>query len=209
MFKLFSIVEEIDSPINGRIQVVKDLQGARIIAGGVSQSGWLVKSVWKKALKKILNSKLQITNVLILGLGGGSAAELVSEYWPEAKITGVDIDSKIVILGKKYLQLGNIPNLDIKITDADVWVKSKNGKFDLVLIDLFNGAKIPAKFYTDRFIKSVKKMLSLGGVAAFNHLYTFSEKEMALKLQRKLRENFITITSVLPEANIICLCFNK
>ena len=62
MFKLFSIVEEKESPINGKIQIVRDLQGARIIVGGVSQSGWLVKSIWNKALKKVTSNKRQETS---------------------------------------------------------------------------------------------------------------------------------------------------
>lgn len=213
MFKLFKIVEEIDSPVNGKIQVVKDLQGARIVAGGVSQSGWLVKSVWDKALKKIQSANVKIQNVLILGLGGGSAAELVQKYWPEARITGVDIDPQMVSLGKKYLQLANLGNLEVVIADAGQFLASENRvkteKFGLILVDLFQGNKIPAKFYTDSFIKLTKKMLLTGGVVAFNHLYSYSEKEAALKLQKKLRKNFVTLISVLPEANIVFLCFNK
>ncbi|TSC89009.1 MAG: hypothetical protein G01um10145_718 [Microgenomates group bacterium Gr01-1014_5] len=212
MFKLFSIVEEKESPINGKIQIVRDLQGARIIVGGVSQSGWLVKSIWNKALKKISNLQSPVSNVLILGLGGGSAAELVQKYWPEAKITGVDIDPLMVEMGKKHLQLASV-NINVVIADAWEWVETAKGKkgvkYDLVLVDLFNGSKIPEKFYREKFIRSIQKILAPGGVATFNHLYSFIEKETAHKLQKKLRNIFITVNTVLPEANIIFLCFSK
>ena len=212
MFKLFSIVEEKESPINGKIQIVRDLQGARIIVGGVSQSGWLVKSIWNKAFKKVTSNKKQVTRVLILGLGGGSAAELVQKYWPGTKITGVDIDPLMVEMGKKHLQLASIENIEVVIGDAWEYVETVEGKgikYDLVLVDLFNGSKIPEKFYREKFIRSIQKILAPGGVAAFNHLYSFIEKETAHKLQKKLRNIFITVSTVLPEANIIFLCFNK
>lgn len=212
MFKLFSIVEEKESPVSGKIQIVRDLQGARIIVGGVSQSGWLVKSIWNRALKRIKNQELEIKKVLILGLGGGSAAELVQKYWPDAKTTGVDIDPLMVEMGKKHLQLARL-NINVVIADAWEWVetaKSKKGaKYDLVLVDLFKGSKIPEKFYREKFIRALQKILAPGGVAAFNHLYSFIEKETALKLQKKLRNIFITVNTVLPEANIIFLCFSK
>lgn len=213
MFKLFSIVEEKESPINGKIQIVRDFQGARIIAGGVSQSGWLVKSVWKAALKRIKSQKKEIKSVLILGLGGGSAAELVVEYWPEAKITGVDLDPLMIDMGKKYLRLGEIENLKVIVADAQKWLDEtrdrKKEKYDLVLVDLFNGSKIPEKFYRDKFVDNVQKLVLPGGVVAFNHLYSFYERENSKKLQKVLRRFFATISTVLPEANIIFLCFNE
>ncbi|HJX45617.1 MAG TPA: hypothetical protein VJ399_00400, partial [Patescibacteria group bacterium] len=82
------ILEERESDNNKKIVVLKTLGlGTYIQVDGLTQSGGVVEGIWKKTLKKILNSKTQINNCLILGLGGGSASRIVEKYWPQAKIT--------------------------------------------------------------------------------------------------------------------------
>lgn len=206
MFKLFSVVEKVESPHNGTIEIVRDLSGTRILVGGISQSGWLLKRVWKTALRKLKKDGFVPQKVLLLGVGGGSVVELIEGFWADAKTTGVEIDPLMIELGKKYLKLGKAPNLEIEIGDAIEWLTHNKAKFDLVLIDLYVGSKIPEKFKSEKFIKLVEHSLSGSGVAAFNHLYSSLEKEDAHKLEGKLRKVFGVITRVQPEANIIYLC---
>ena len=55
------ILEEIDSPINGQLTVVRDLAwGVHIKGGGLTQSGGVAKLVWLASLKEIVNLKLKI-----------------------------------------------------------------------------------------------------------------------------------------------------
>lgn len=209
MFKLFNVIEKIDSEYNGTIQVIRDFSGTRILAGGVSQSGWLVKSVWNSALKKVKQYYPKVDNVLILGLGGGSVAGLAQNYWNEAVITGVDIDPIMVDLGKKYLGLDKVKKLKVEIDDATNWVtKTTKGKdrFDLILVDLYKGANIPKQFKEKEFIKNLIKICKSNGAIAFNHLYSKVEKEKAHGFERVLKELFPTVVRVYPEANVIYIC---
>lgn len=207
MFKLFTVVEKVESPYNGTIEVVRDLSGTRILVSGISQSGWLVKRVWKAALRKLRQDGFAPGKVLLLGVGGGSAVELVEEFWPSAKITGVEIDSLMIELGKKYLKLGKAKNLKVAIGDAAKWLTHNRAKFDLVLVDLYIGGKIPEKVRREKFLELVEYSLSRSGVAAFNHLYSSLEKDVAHKLEGKLHKVFGVVTAVQPEANIIYLCY--
>ncbi|MDO8503365.1 MAG: methyltransferase domain-containing protein [bacterium] len=210
MFKLFSVVEKVESPYNGTIEVVRDLSGTRILVGGISQSGWLLKRVWKTALKKLRKDGFVPAKVLLLGVGGGSVIELIEDFWPDAKITGIEIDPLMINLGKKYLKLGKARNLEIEIHDATDWFsKNKERRFDLVLIDLYVGSRIPEKFKGEKFIKLVEHSLSGSGIAAFNHLYSSLEREDAHNLEGKLRKVFGVITRVQPEANIVYLCYRN
>src|SRR5258708_29832583 len=62
------ILEEVESPINGKLTVVKDLTwGTYIKAGGLTQSGGILTAVWKETLSKVINEKGNISNCLILG----------------------------------------------------------------------------------------------------------------------------------------------
>jgi len=107
------------SKYNGKIVVSKSLGfGTYIQAEGLTQSGGIVETIWKSTLRKIHNSKFVIHNSLILGLGGGTAAKLIRKNWPDAKITGVDIDPAMVELGKKHLRLDEF-GVEIKIGDVE------------------------------------------------------------------------------------------
>src|SRR3990167_8603768 len=93
------IIEKRVSPINGRITVARSLGlGTYIQVEGLTQSGGVVENIWKQTLRKVKSKKEEgitrsaIKRCLILGLGGGTAAKVIRKLWPEAKITGVEID---------------------------------------------------------------------------------------------------------------------
>ncbi len=212
------ILEEVDSPINGRIRVVRSLAfGTYIQVDNLTQSGGVVEEIWRKTLKKIHNSKFIIHNSLILGLGGGTAAKIVRKLWPasrgepDAKITGVEIDPIMIGLGKKYLGLGNI-DVDIKIQDAYEFVTQvsnvKTQKYDLILMDLYVGYGVPEKFTTDFFLRFILKLLSGGGIAVFNRLYFDRKRVEAVKFGNKLKKVFGEVEIFYPEANVMFICKN-
>lgn len=119
-------LEEVNSPINGNIKVVKGLAwGTYIQVEGLTQSGGILKNVWRKPLKKLHNSPITVHRTLILGLGGGTVAGLVREFWGDSvEITGVDLDPIMVSLGKKYLELDKF-NVNIIIDDAYKFLRNK------------------------------------------------------------------------------------
>lgn len=194
-------MEEIDSPINGRIKVVKSLGlGTYIQVDNLTQSGGVVYEVWRTVLKKISHQPLTVNHCLILGLGGGSAAKLVKKFWPEAEITGIDIDTVMVELGKKYLGLSQI---NVVIGDAKKFVTNCKEKYDLVLVDTYLGDKFPKKFESDEFLKSVRRLLFNGGIAVFNRLYFGEKRPEAVKFGKRLEKVFEKVKYVYPEANIM------
>jgi|SRR5579859_2532254 len=202
------ILEETHSKINGDIQVVRDFTwGTYIKVGGLTQSGGILTKVWEETLKKVLKKKPHVHNCLILGLGGGSVAGLVSRYWVGSNITGVDIDEKMVNMGKKYLGLSKI-DINIKIEDASKFVEEEKNKYDLILIDLYCGDKFPEKFENDKFMKSVKNLLTSGGIAVFNRLYGPHDRSNSMKIGRKLEKVFWKVDYVFPQANVELICYN-
>lgn len=199
------ILEVAHSKYNREITVIKNFTwGTHIKVNDYTQSGGIVTKIWKETLKKILVQKPHIKNCLILGLGGGSAAILVAQYWVGSKITGVDIDSKIVNLGKKYLNL-NDSLVNIKIADA---YNFKNGKYDLILIDLYSGNKFPKKFLDEKFLNKVKKMLNKDGIAIFNHVKNSRNKEEVKQLKENLEKIFKKVDDISPQANVELICYN-
>ena len=214
-------LEEVESPVNGKISVMKGLAyGTYIQVEGLTQSGGILKSVWRKPLKKLKNEKTEkLKNCLILGLGGGTVAGLVREFWPSTEIVGVDLDPIMIELGKKYLGLDDY-NVKIFIDDAEKFLNTKyqklqpkagrpldeNTKYDLILVDLYIGREYPIKFESENYIHLVGSLLERGGVAIFNRLYYGEKRSEAVKFGNKLEKIFKKVDVVYPEANIMYLC---
>ena len=205
------VLEEVASPINGKIHVVRSLGlGTYIQADGLTQSGGVVYEIWKSALKKIKNLKNEEPkNCLILGFGGGTAAGLIRRFWPDAKITGVEIDPIMVELGRRYLKLEEA-GVNILIEDAYKFVvqnsKLKTQNYDLILVDLYVGYEVPEKFESDNYVHLVRSLLARGGVAVFNRLYFGEKRKEAEKFGGKLEKVFSKVERVFPEANVMFVC---
>jgi spermidine synthase len=210
LFRGYSVLERVESKINGQIEVREDIFGKRgIFVNKLSQSCHLVEKLWQKPLKKLQNSKTPISNVLVLGLGVGSVAKVIHKFFPKAKIIGVEIDPIMIKLGKKYFNLSTVKNLKIKVKDAiscfhDLNHESKN--FDLVLVDLYVGDRVPKEATKEAFIKNVKKSLSPSGVAIFNRLYYGEKKKEANQFEAQLKKIFSQVEPVQTSASIFFLC---
>lgn len=200
------ILDEKDSPINGRVVVVKSVGlGTYIQVEGLTQSGSVVYDVWNTTLKKVKRQKPEVTDCLILGLGGGSAAKLVRKYWSNSKITGVDIDPVFVEFGKKYMGLDDT-KVDIHLQDATKYIKKDTNKYNLILVDMYVGYKVPLKFTTSSFIRSVKKLLNKEGIVVFNRLYFGERRKLAESFSEELDKEFKNVKRIYPEANIMFVC---
>lgn len=189
------ILEERKSKFNGDVRVVKSWgMGTYIQVNGLTQSGGIVESIWRQTLKKLRAEEIE--SVLILGLGGGTVANLVGKHWPKTKITGIDIDPVMVELGKKYLGLTGV---HVKIQDA---YDFDSRGYDLVIVDLYKGDEFPKKFEENKFLKK----LTNNKLVIFNRLYYGDKKPEAVRFGNKLHKVFKKVKSFYPEANIMFLC---
>lgn len=207
MFLNNKILKTVNSPINGKIEVVKSLAfGTYISIGGLTQSGGIVYEIWKKTLRRIKRENIIINKCLILGLGGGSVSKLVKKYWPNSYTTGVEIDKTMVKLGKEYLDLKDV---EINVRDAYKFcmrsLKSKK-RYDLIIVDLYIGDKFPEKFESTEFLKVINKLLSKKGIIVFNRLYYDRKRKDAVVFAQKLEKIFKNVEYFYPEANLMLIC---
>jgi spermidine synthase len=206
------VLEEVDSVENGKITVVKSLAfGTYFQVGGLTQSGGIIKNIWRHSLRKVHKTKDKVQRVLVLGLGGGSIIEVINKYWPEATITAIDIDPVIVKLGMKYLGL-NDKSIKIHIEDAEKFLTTHNSQpttyYDLILVDLYRGDEYPKKFETKDYIQLVGTVLASRGIAVFNRLYYGEKRPQSVKFGNLLEKVFYKVDVVYPEANIMFICRN-
>lgn len=194
------ILEERKSEFNGNIKVVRSLGfGTYIQVNSLTQSGGMVEEIWRSTLKNLRTK--EIKNCLILGLGGGTAAKLIRKYWPDAEITGVEIDPEMVELGRKYLGLDDT---EVIIQDAYEFMKKNKEKYDLVIVDLYVGDKFPEKFEKEEFLKK----LTQNRLVIFNRLYFGEKRKEAVKFGNKLEKVFPKVNWFYPQANLMFFCYN-
>lgn len=197
------ILEERDSMYNGHLKVLKTWgMGTYIQAGGLTQSGGIVETIWRNTLSQIRNTNIEIRNILILGLGGGTVAKLLRKIYSDAKITGVEIDPTMVELGTRHLGL-DASDIDIKIQDVKNYCLLPSA-FDLVFVDLYNGDQFPKEFESDEFLNNLAKFK----VVIINRLYFGEKRPETVKFGNKLEKIFSKVTWFYPEANVMFICEN-
>jgi spermidine synthase len=204
------VLEDFQSPINGRIRVERMLGfGTVLRAGNLTQSGGIIYDIWKKTFKKVQAEKVEVSNVLILGLAGGTLVKLIRKFWDEdVTITGVDVDPLMVEMGKKHLGLKE-DEVEIVISDATQFCKKmlkQKSKYDLIFIDMYNGDIFPEQFEEMSFLEMIQRLLSPDGIAVFNRLYYGDKRKLAVKFSAKLSKVFSTNEAVYPEANVMFVC---
>lgn len=204
------LIATVDSSVNGKISVYQFWGRPILEVSGLEQSGDFIASIWKKALRRIFNFQTPIFNVLILGLGAGSAAGLINRFWPQARITGIEIDPEIIKLGRQYFRLNEVSNLEIILADAVDWLPSsdkshKNYNYNLILVDLYLGDQMPLKCQTKEFLTEIKQWLTPGGIAIFNRLYYQQKKEETDRFAKRLGAVFSHLDRIRTPSNLFIL----
>lgn len=119
--------------------------------------------------------------VLMIGLGGGTLVTVLNRFYPSAAIDVVEIDPVVVSMAKRYFGFAESDHIKVHTQDGRVFVKrarlAKN-KYDLVILDAFNGDYIPPHLMTKEFLAEVKDILQPNGVLLANTFATSRLKNM-------------------------------
>jgi spermidine synthase len=116
-------------------------------------------------------------------------------------ITGVESDHRVIRLGLRAFRL-DAPHIQIVQADAFEFAAMARGPYDYVAVDLFADGQIPSRIFGRPFLKDVKRLLSPGGMAAFNF---FTDRRSARRLAR-LEAVFPRVALVSSSKNTIARC---
>jgi spermidine synthase len=128
-----------------RIEVKTSRKGRSLRIDGTFASFYapgseLAGPVWDALVAPLaLLPALRRRSVLILGLGGGSAARAVRALAPRARIVGVERSRDVVRAARRHLDLGSL-GVEIVVADALAFLKKAQGRFDAVFEDVFIGS---------------------------------------------------------------------
>ena len=150
-------------------------------------------SVWDAlAAPLLLLPKPRRDRVLILGLGGGSAARVVRALAPRARITGVEIDAGVVRAARRWFDLDGL-GVEVVRDDARLYLERTRRRFDVILDDVFVGNRRTVRkpdWLPDPGLALAAGQLRPGGILVSNAI---DEAASVARAMRQLFANTLEI----------------
>ncbi len=196
------LIYETESPYNF-IQVIQedDLRLLTVNEGQAYQSvyrakGTLSGGIWDLFLIAPFfvpeTQPQDVKSVLIIGLAAGTVAREYTDIFGEIPIVGVELDPKIISVGREYLAMTG-PNLQAIADDGRNFIQSRAGQYDVIAIDAYRQPYIPFHLTTVEFFEAVRGRLTGRGVVAVNAARTADDYRLVDALSATMRQVFPTV----------------
>lgn len=108
--------------------------------------------------------------VLMLGAAGGVAMKQIAAVYPDANITGVDLDPAVLQVSRDYFGLKEQPRIKLVAEDARWFLTRTPERYDVIAVDLYVTGTIPFFTATVEFFALAKSRLTERGVLLINVL---------------------------------------
>lgn len=110
----------------------------------------------------------QVSDVVLLGLGGGEMLRATRRVQPTARLTGVEIDPDVAALARTTFGMEQL-GVKIVVADAQRWVENQLiDSYDAVLVDIYDDNALPAWVTQRMFLWRCELMLRRKGILAIN-----------------------------------------
>jgi spermidine synthase len=134
----------------------------------------------------------RVKRIAIVGLAGGSIARLYTELYGPLSIDGIEIDPKIVEVGRDYFGMTQ-PNLNVIVADGRAAMASSPQRYDVIALDAFRVPYIPWHLTTREFMQELRAHLAPGGVIAVNVGRTRTDYHMVDAIAKTAAEVFSSV----------------
>jgi spermidine synthase len=105
--------------------------------------------------------------VAILGNAAGTTARAYEQFFPATRVDGVEIDSKLSEIGRRYFDMNN-PRLHLYHEDARPFIRRIDADYDVITVDAYRQPYIPFYMTTVEFFEEVRDHLTHDGVVVVN-----------------------------------------
>ena len=133
--------------------------------------------------------------IAMLGNAGGTVARASLELFPDVRFDGVEIDSKVSEMGRKWLGMPDSPRLRIFDRDARPFLRSGGlgdgeGRYDLIGVDAYRQPYIPFYLTTREFFREVRDRLTPRGSVIVNVGHPEDDTALEKALSSTMRTDF-------------------
>jgi spermidine synthase len=143
------------------------------------------------------------SRALLLGLGAGTIARLITDRFGSLPMIGVDEDADVI--GFAHELLRDLPELHIVRADAFAFVKSASGRgeqFGYAAVDLYRGDQIAHGVVGRPFLRGLRDLLEPRGLAVFN---LFDERRVEDRV-RRIGRMFDILDRRIAGKNLVLWC---
>ena len=105
--------------------------------------------------------------IAVLGNAAGTLSRAYEEFFPRTRIDGVEIDSKLSDIGRRYFEMDN-PQLHLYHEDARPYLRRTDARYDVLFVDAYRQPYIPFYLATREFFELARERLNPGGVLIVN-----------------------------------------
>jgi spermidine synthase len=118
----------------------------------------------------------QLSNVLMIGLGGASTQRTFQKYYPLTHVETAELDPMVLKVATNYFHF--LPTLTnhVTICDGRVFLRRTDKKYDALILDAYvksrYGSFIPYHLTTQEFFRLCDEHLTDNGVIAYNVIGT-------------------------------------
>lgn len=109
----------------------------------------------------------QVRSLCLIGLAGGTTARQFTKVYGPIPIDGVEIDPRIVDVGRQYFDM-NEPNLNVIVQDGRYFLKTTTRRYDVIGVDAYRQPYIPFQLTTKEFFQEASDHLTDRGVLVLN-----------------------------------------
>ncbi len=152
----------------GRTLVLDDLQHSYVDLGDLSHlefdyTRWIGDAIDASAPPR------RPLDAVFLGGGGFTLPRYVQATRPGSRSRVLEVDDRLVALGRERLGVRPGPALRVRVGDARVTLRDEpRDSADLVVGDAFGGRSVPWHLATVEFARDIRRVLRPGGVYALN-----------------------------------------
>lgn len=118
----------------------------------------------------------QLTNALMIGLGGASTQRAYQHYYPDLTVETVEIDPVVVRVAKDYFRFQESATQRVQVSDGRVFLRRGGGPYGAIILDAYEknkyGSFIPYHLATREFFELANQRLTTNGVLAYNVIGT-------------------------------------
>ncbi len=199
------IVERVKTEFND-VDVWERLDGYDFEVAGGTHAMWSLGRVltgfaWDAITAAVLlRSGPLPRSVLMLGLGGGTGVRQIRHLLPKARITAVEIDAKMVELGRRYMHLEELA-IEVVIGDAYEFLDRTSDVFDVVVDDVYLGSGEDVSRpvdYNERLMDRLLSCASSRGTVVTNLVTGEGHRRVQRAVRQTFRERFPSVRVVKP-----------